>query len=131
MKLYNHLLYLLYWITNTLVLVAANKIAPNNLVLGNFKFSSFEAAIYAGFWMTFFLWTSWDWILARGEKIEGFWRTLLFFWVVNSIGIWLTARFPHYTGFGIASYRWALALGAVEGIAQRLVWRVIVNPKER
>jgi hypothetical protein len=120
----------MYWATNTVVLLLANKLAPNNLVLGNYKFGTTEAAIYAGFWMTFFLWTAWDWILAKGERLEGFWRILIFFWVINSLGVWLTSRLPQYTGFGISSYRWALTLGAVIDIAQRLVWRVIVNPKE-
>jgi len=129
--LYNHLLYLLYWVTNALVLFLASRILPEHVVLGTFRFTSVEAAIYAGFWMTFFVWSMWDYLLARGEKMEGLWRAVTYFWVVNTVGVWLTARFPYYTGLGISSYVWAMILGLVANMAQRIVWKILVTSKEK
>ena len=69
----------------------------------------------------------WDFILARGARTDEPVTAVLFFWVVNSIGIWLVARMAHFTGLGLASFFWALILGAVIDILQRLSWKLVTS----
>ena len=96
--MYEHLLFLLYWFLNSLVLYLLGLLFPASVVLGTWRLTMVEAAIYAGFWLTFFVWT---------------------------IGIWLVARYAAYTGLGIASFWWAFALGAVTNLLQAVAWKLL------
>ena len=129
--MYNHFLYLLYWVLGSLVLYLGGTLRPDEVVLGNHRFNSTEAAIYAGFWATFIIWAMWDFITARGLKLENLPVALVFFWGANSIALWLVARFAHIIGFGISSYHWALILGGVASISQIIVWKGFTARRKR
>jgi len=124
---YNHLLYLLYWILNTLVLYLFFRIFPSWVVLGNFRLLPVEAAVYAGFWLTFFVWTMWDFIFIRGVKLEPESLAFSYFFFVNALGVWLVSRFAHLTGLGIANFGWAFLVGAVADLIQRFAWRAVLG----
>jgi len=121
--MYNHYLYLGYWVVNSALLLIFNLLFPNNVVLGNFKFSALEGAIYAGFWMTFFIWAMWDVAIARAYKLRNMLTTFVFFTFVNSSAIWITARLPQYFGFGISAFYWAILLGIVSNIIHRYLYK--------
>ena len=125
--MYNHLLYLLYWILNSLVLYAAFALFPDWVVLGNARHLPVEAAIYAGFWLTFFVWCMWDFIFIRGVKLEPESLAISYFLFVNALGVWLVSRYAHLTGLGIANFGWAFLVGGVADLIQRFVWRTLLG----
>lgn len=123
-KMYEHLLFLFYWLLNSLVIYLFGAIFPEAVVLGNFRLTSFEASIYAGFWLTFFVWTMWDFMLVHKVKLEPFSLRFLFFFFVNSLGVWLTSRYSQYTGLGIISSGWAFFLGVSAYLLQSASWEL-------
>ena len=125
--MYNHLLYFSYWLGNSIILYIFNVIFPGGVVLGNWRFGPIEAAIYAGFWVTFFVWVLWDFAIAKGVKFDSMATTVGYFWAANIFGVWIVSRFSQYAGFGMASYLWAIAIGLGAFLIQRLARRLIVN----
>lgn len=127
--MYNHVLYLTYWFINAIIFYILSSLYPSNIVLGTWKFTAVEAAIYSSFWLTVVVWTAWDFIYSRQNKIalEGGLITNLYFWAINAMGVWLVARFPGFTGLGISSWPWALVLGGVANVFQRITLGVILG----
>jgi hypothetical protein len=125
--MYNHLLYFAYWFANALILFVFASLFPGDVVLGNWRFSAVEAAIYSGFWVTFFVWIMWDFAMARKLKFDVGAVTLGYFWLVNTFAFWVVARFPAYSGLGITSYFWAFAIGLGAYLVQRIAWKWIVK----
>ena len=122
--MYDHILFLLYWLLDSLLLYLLGYIFPSEVVLGNFRLTPFEASIYAGFWLTFFVWTMWEYVLVRKVKLESFNLRIIFFFFVNSLGIWIISQYGKYTGLGIASFWWVLVLGGVMDLFQGVAWNL-------
>ena len=122
--MYDHILFLLYWLLNSLLLSLLGFIFPSEVVLGNFRLLPFEASIYAGFWLTFFVWTMWDYVLVHKVTLEPFLLRFLFFFFVNSLGIWIISRYAKYTGLGLTSFWWAFLLGGVADLLQSVSWNL-------
>jgi len=125
--MYNHLLYLIYWGANTLVLYIVSSVFPKVVVLGNFRFSAPESAIYAGFWITVLIWAMWDYIYVRNIKLNRLSGRFLVFWALNFVSFWLVSRFSHIAGFGISSFWWAAAIGFFANLVQRFFWNVVIG----
>lgn len=124
--MYNHLLFLSYWLVNAVVLFLAGSLPGHNVILGNGRFNSFESSFYAGFWLTFFIWVFWDFAIARKFKLDKEGVTLSFFLFVNSLSIWAVSRFYFMTGFELTNYLWVLIIGLTVTLLQRVAWRVVV-----
>lgn len=127
--MYNHLLYFAYWFFNSVVLYVFALAFPSSVVLGNWRFGPIEAAIYSGFWVTFFIWVLWDFALAKGVKFDSGAVTFGYFWSANIFAFWLVSRFSEYAGLGITSYLWALLIGIAAYFVQRIAWRLIAGKK--
>jgi hypothetical protein len=125
--MYNHILYLLFWIINTAVIYAASQLYPEGIVIGTWKYSQIEAAFYSGFWLTFIIWVTWDFAIARNIKLTSTFNSFAYFFIANVVGIWLITRFPNITGIGIPHYTWAIMLGLVTVIVQRFSWELLVK----
>lgn len=123
--MYNHLMYLAYWAINSLVLYLASLIIPDNIALGNWRFSNIESSIYAGFWLTFLIWVFWDFAIAREFNLKNKTIAFLFFLFVNAISIWVVSRFASVTGFGIINYQWVLAIGFITTLLQKVPWKFV------
>ncbi len=119
-----HLLFFLFWVLNSLVFRLADLLFSGSIVLGTWRLTPVEASIYAAFWLTFFVWTMWDYMLLRKVVLEPLFLRIFFFFVINSLGIWLVSRYANYTGLGIGSFWWAFALGAVTVIVQTIAWKL-------
>lgn len=119
--MFSHLFYLFFWAIVTLLLILLNNFFPNNIALGNARFVSFEAAIYAGFWIMFLVTTIQDFISARGVKITNSIIAIFFFLGANTTAIWMVARFAHIIGLGISSWKVALLVGGLFSLFQRLI----------
>jgi len=115
----NRFLYVIFW---PLLLFLASSIFTVDVVLGTYRFSVFEAAVYSGFWITFLAWVIWDFLKARGISMNVKAVAIFFLWLANSAAVWMVARFAHITGLGISSYRWALLLGLLVALAQGTFW---------
>lgn len=129
--MYNHLLYLFYWLINLVVIYLVKWLWPESLILGNWRFAEIESAIYTGFWMTFLLWLVWDFALARGLRMEDRLATWLFFGVVNCASVWVITRFGFYLGLAVSSFSWVLVVGLAATLIQRLIWSLVVERKKR
>ena len=122
--MYNHWLFLLYWLGNALIIWLSAWLFPESYVLGTWKFTAIEGAIYSGFWLTFVVWIFWDFALAKGLKISQF-INFFWFWLANTIGIWLVSHLNHFTGIGIRAYYLAIVLGLFTYTGQRWVKKVV------
>lgn len=125
--MYNHFLFLSYWLVNASVLFFAGIIPGNNVVLGSWRFNSFEASAYAGFWLTFLVWLCWDFAMARQFKFDKKGITVGFFLIVNVVSVWAISRFYFVTGFELKNYVWALIIGLTATVFQRVAWRIVVT----
>lgn len=117
-------LFVLYWFLNFLTIYLLGALFPSSIVLGTFRLSPFEASIYAGFWLTFFVWTMWSYMLVRKVDLEPFSLRFLFFFFVNSLGVWLVARYAKYTGLGLTSFWLAFLLGIAANLLQSVSWNI-------
>jgi hypothetical protein len=128
---YNHKLYLGFWLINFSVIFLFGWVFPSDIVLGNWKFSALEGAIYSSFWLTFFVWTAWDFIFSRGIKYKAGLIAWIYFFLVNSLAIWLIARFSHILAMGISSWVAAVFMGVVVVIGQKFIWWMVTRRELR
>lgn len=125
--MYNHLLYILYWAINILIIKLAFILFPYGVVLGTYRLNPTEAAIYSGFWVTFIIWTAWDFAIARKISLEKPVKSFIYFLLVNIFAIWTVARFAPLSGMGITTYWWAISIGIVISILHKLAKKVVLE----
>lgn len=104
--------FLIIWLVNSVIIWAANALYPGNVVLGSASVSPMAAVIISGFFVT---------LLCKLVKIlfvklvhlkkTSRWVMFVFYWLVNSIIVWLVARLAPFTGLGISNFYWAFGLG--------------------
>lgn len=116
--------FLLLWLVNFLSIHLLGLVFPNMIVLGNSRFFPVEASIYAGFWLTFFVWTMNDYMSVRKVEFDPPFLKFLYIFFINSLGVWIVSRFSQYVGLGITSFWWAFVLGGVTSILQLVSWNV-------
>jgi hypothetical protein len=127
--MYNHILYLVYWLVNFVVFYLFSIFFANNVVLGNWRYSAIEAGIYSAFWLTVLVWTGWDFIFSRGVSYKSGTITWIYFFILNTLGVWLIARFAFYLGLGISGWTWAIVIGFVATILQKWAWNFVTRRK--
>ncbi|MFC1625673.1 hypothetical protein ACFL1Q_01380 [Patescibacteria group bacterium] len=106
------------WALNTLLILAFVSYYPTSYVLGNAVIPPVSAGIFAGFLLTLFCRLSKPFVKKLSTKAKGRVMMFVFYWLVNSVGIWIIARLSVISGFGIASFYKALILGAVVSLGQ-------------
>ena len=126
-KMYNHIIYISYWLVNAVVFYFVYRIFPQHFVLGNWKFFPVEGAIYSSFWLTFFVWTVWDFLHARGIKASVGVAANFYFWLINAVGILIVARFSQFLGLSISGFIWAIICGGIANVVQRFVWGLVTR----
>lgn len=125
--MYNHILYLFYWIISFAIFYLTYRVFPDGFVLGNWKFTPIEAGIYSSFWLVVFVWVVWDFLISRGVDLKENLGTWLYFWAVNAVGIWLVAKLSRILGLDIKNYLWAIGVAFVVNLAQRIVWKFVTK----
>jgi len=125
--MYNHYLYLAYWVANTAILYLFGWVFPESIVLGSYRFNSLEAAFYAAFWVTFFIWLFWDFALAKRVRFNVPVVTNSYFFIVNTLSFWLVSKLARITAFGIQRFYWAIAIAIVAVIFQHWVKQLVVG----
>ena len=124
--MYNHLLYLLYWLVNGLVLYLGARLFPDNVLLGVNKFVEVEAAVYGGFWMTFVVWTIWDFATAQQFKFSKN-MAWVYFAAANVLAVWAIGRLAAVTGVRIIGVEWVAVVAVAANWLQRGVWNKLVS----
>lgn len=119
--MYNHLLYLSFWATNTLILIIASAVAPEHLTLGNDRFNNIESGIYAGFWITFIIWAFWDFSMGRRYNLAKKYRSFIFFFLVNFFSFWGVSNFENWVGFSQQDLVWIVIIAIIATIFQRFI----------
>ena len=120
----DHLLFFVYWFLDSLAIYLLALLFPSSIILGNWRLLPVEAAIYAGFWLTFFVWTMWEFMRVRKAALEPNELEFLFFFFVNCLGVWLVSRYSQYVGLGITKFGWAFLIGAAAYALQKLAWEL-------
>lgn len=95
---------------------------PQYFTLGNKAMSAVWAAIASGLVWTFLEWIAGP-IANMAFKIKGEMLMFGFYFVVNFIALWLTARMAPVFGFGVVGFTWIALLAIVADIFQSLVWK--------
>lgn len=110
--------YLSVWALNSALIIAAATYYSSSYVLGNAIIPPVTAGIFTGFLLTVFdrlpqpLFTKFE-IKTKGRLVM-----FIFYWLVNSVGIWIIARLSFLSGFGIVSFFWAFTLGFIVCLGQ-------------
>jgi len=118
--------FLLVWLVNTLIFFFANRFYPTSYVLGNAVMTPTMAAILVGFFLTLILKVAGSFKKKpKGSKYMMFG----YYFLANSVAIWVLARLSVVTGFGIPAFFWAFYLGFFTVIAQWLARQIFKSLK--
>jgi len=114
-----------FWILNSLILFILSVIFPNNIVFGNDVLSGVFAAFWTGFILTFLSWLAKPILAKFNFKLSGVRNRMLFYFALNVILIWILARIPNFTGFGITRFTWAIILGLILELVEAGSWEIM------
>ena len=124
MKTYTR--FLSVWALNSVLFLLANNYYPKSYVLGNAVMMPVIAGILSGFFLTFFL------MVVKGFSknfAKPKFKVFVYYFLANSVGIWLIARLSVISGFGITSFKLALYLGLVASLSQWLLRQIFKKTK--
>ncbi len=123
-------MFALFSIATALVLYAANLLFPGQVVLGNHLISR-NMAILANSLIISLIAVGATPIIEWGRDAlnyklsDSHWMLLYF--VIDTLAVWLVARFAEMLGFGIASWVVALGLGFVLDFAQGMLVKLMFS----
>lgn len=106
-----------YWVANTIVLSLANTFFPDYFELGTASLSAPMAAVFSAFLITSLLFMAKGLSRKKMFKMEGRYIMFAYYWLSAFAAVWLVARIADVSGFGVASFVWAVALGFVVSLA--------------
>ncbi len=120
--------YLILWGVNSLIVYIAPFIAPGYVVLGNDKSGPVVSAILSGVIIVA--------LMTLGMKLASYAVSFKkgseaalggILLIVNTLAIWITARFADITGFGIASFWVSIALAVIVSALELWIWQMITT----
>ena len=126
-------LFIGFWVANSLVVYGSTLVAPESFVLGNAYVTSIWAAMAAGLVMTILVTMGAMFkpvVDLMDDSLKDRGMTLGYFWLVNIVAIWVTARMAGVFGFGVAKFYWVGLLAVVTDVVQWGVWE-ITNSKNQ
>lgn len=115
------LTFVIMMIVNVVVLMLANLVAPNHVVLGTYSITPWWATYHSMFKLsvvtTLFmpLVTFYEW---KNKTVFSPKQWLMTYFVVNLVMIWEITRFAENLGFGVSSFLVVVILAAVFNLAQ-------------
>jgi len=114
-----------FWLLNSFLFFLASVILPKNFELGSSTIPVSLAHFWSGAWLTFVVWMSKPVFSKVGVKPQRGFLTFIFYWLANSVVIWVLARLAEYTGLEISKFYWAVILGFIVNLAQWNLWQVL------
>ena len=114
-------MFVLFFVVNFCITYFANKMFPDNIVLGTHFHSLLAALIFSNTALTIVVTGAISSFNHLSESInakftDGHWFTA--YYLANFVGIWIVARFAYWLGMGISSWAVAAILGVVFALAQ-------------
>ncbi len=116
-------------VANSAVIYLVALIFPTDIVLGTYQLSSLVAAVLTGFLITVFCLVLKNLRKTLNFKLKGREQHVAYYWLVNSVGLWLFAQLAPFTGFGISAFYWAFFLGVALTFTQWLVRQLLKSQK--
>lgn len=115
------LTFVIMMIVNVVVLLLANLVAPNHVVLGTYSItpwwatyhSMFKLSVVTTLFMPLVTFYEWKYKTIFSPK-----QWLMTYFVVNLVMIWEITRFAQNLGFGVSSFLVVVILAAVFNFAQ-------------
>ena len=117
----HYLRFVLIWLANSLLVYIASALYPTSYVLGTARVSSAIAPFVAGLGLTLICKLGKIALSKLGVALKGRYAKFVYYWAVNTVAIWILARFAPYSGLGIAAYYWAIFLGFFTSLIQWLL----------
>ena|SRR3990167_4676536 len=120
-----YMAFIVFWLTNSLLLYLANLIFPGSFVLGTYRLSYFWSGVVAAL-----VWT----VLASLSEpirkrfnlaLKGPVKMFLYYYLANFVALWLTARMAPLSGLGVASFVWVGGLALVSNVSQYLLFGIL------
>lgn len=115
------MLYVVFFIVNSVVILVANTLFPNLVVLGTHLYSPLQALLQsmAVFSLITVAASPLVEMMASSMKWKlSFEHWIVIYAVINALGLWITARFAEMLGLGIASVTTVIVLALVLDVAQ-------------
>lgn len=119
------LVFLAYWITNSVVLMIVSKILANNVVLGNDKLTLPLAAVLCGLLVTGASYLVPPLVKRSGFKIKEDWLMAVPYLVVNVLVIWIIKKLAVITGLGISNNIFVVLVAVLATVAQWGVYKFV------
>lgn len=119
--------FFLLWIVTIITIAIANMLFPEQIVLGTMSLSyTMALALSAGVlaWIGTLTMPIFTQIEIRKQMVLSPQHWILGYFIVNTVAIWILARFADALGLGIASWVYVLGLAAVLDIAQGMAMMV-------
>lgn len=113
--------FLLLWLVNALVIGITNSLLPEVYVLGTMSLSSMTALVLSSgvlAWATTLLIPVFTEIEIRKQIVLSPQHWIIGYLLINTIALWVIARFADALGFGVASWLYVVGLAIVLDLAQ-------------
>jgi len=123
------IIYIIFFLINSLVFFLANKFFPANVVFGTHLVPKNLAFFWASAILTLVVWLSRPITKRFGLVIEGKIPMFFYYFLANSASIWILARLAQISGIGISRFYWAFLLGFAINILQMLTWELFKKYK--
>lgn len=115
------LMFVVFMVVNSVVVLVANTLFPENVVLGTHLISPLQALIQSMAVFSLITVAAAPVIEAIADQMKvklGFGHWMLLYAVINTIALWVTARFAELVGLGISSWVVVVVLAVVLDFAQ-------------
>lgn len=120
----------LFVVVNTVVILLANMLFPQSVVLGNDLISPVMAAIYSMVVLSLMavgMMPVIEFVTVQQKMNLTSTHWMLLYWVINTGGLWLLSRFAELLGMGLRSWVVAVVLGLVLNLVQGMVMMKVVS----
>jgi hypothetical protein len=118
------IIYALFFLAHVAVVALASSLFPSQVVLGTHMLSPFMALLYSMGVFTIITVGALPVIeglsKATGMKLQDM-HWMVIYYVVNFVGLWLTARFAEMLGMGVANWTVVAVMALIIDIVQGLI----------
>lgn len=101
------------WLTNSIFFYLMSLALPQAVTIGNNIRTPITAIIFIGLFLTILIALTPSLVKLSGLKVKKETKLIFFYLILNTAGIWITARLAIFTGFGISSFWIAIILGTL------------------
>lgn len=123
----NLLIFISFWVSNSLFFYLAFLVWPGSVVLGNDIRSPVAAAMLNGFLLTIVIAALPLILKTVNFKVKTGTEQTIIYLVFNTVAIWVLAHLATFTGFGITAFWVAIVLGFGINLLQWAIDKAINN----